>query len=604
MLFRLILLFTVVLLSTLKPTYASLDDYVVKQWHIQHGLASQSLKNIVQDQQGYLWIGSQFGLSRFDGNRFTNFNVNNSDFLPSNAINSLLIDNDGFLWIGTDNGLVKFSPSELTSERFSLNGPVRDIAQDNNGRIWIASNSLYLYSNQKLNTISQLLGVNDTNNNFSNKRNALVKLIGEVRKMALSPDGIWLINDRFLLHLQSLANETTGKIRFEITERISLPQRLAQSVLYDLAWLEGDLFIASEVGAYFLDIDQELRPFSLPYANNATVYKFMYDSDGSLWVSTKGRLLYRDSSGIWQWIEQSDLEQTVWFSDIFRGQDDIIWLASLTEGLWQARPSQVKRHRDSKGLNQSVTTLKYGEDQRLWLATKNGIGYLDESGLFNVEIAAAKLGGLTVHDLHFQGSRLFIATNRGAFVYDGKELLKLDAATLRATAVFAIESAEQGGVWLATDRGLYRLAFNGLRSFVYNSFLDSKYITFIDEQNGKGYLGTSRGAYFFSERGIERLAMGSALAESNISFILPVENRLFVATQNNGLFYRSEKGVWRQLDVSNGLPYGPILSLHFDQVLNYLWVSTSKGVYRLPLKQFEEGIQSLEVEQVISPYNK
>ena len=58
--------------------------------------------------------------------------------------------------------------------------------------------------------------------------------------------------------------------------------------------------------------------------------------------------------------------------------------------------------------------------------------------------------------------------------------------------------------------------------------------------------------------------MGSALAESNISFILPVENRLFVATQNNGLFYRSEKGVWRQLDVSNGLPYGPILSLHFE----------------------------------------
>ena len=110
MLFRLILLLTFVLLSTFKFAYASLDDYVVKQWHIQHGLASQSLKNIVQDQQGYLWIGSQFGLSRFDGNRFTNFNVNNSDFLPSNAINSLLLDNEGFLWIGTDNGLVKFSP--------------------------------------------------------------------------------------------------------------------------------------------------------------------------------------------------------------------------------------------------------------------------------------------------------------------------------------------------------------------------------------------------------------------------------------------------------------------------------------------------------------
>jgi ligand-binding sensor domain-containing protein len=321
---RLIAIVLVLLFGSNQFAYASLDDYVVKQWHTQDGLASQSLKNIVQDKQGYLWVGSQFGLSRFDGHRFTNFNVNNSDFLPSNAINSLLVDKQGYLWIGTDNGLVKYAPGNNTYQRFNINGSVRDIAQDNNGRIWIAADSLYIYSSQKLKTISQLLGVNEANNNTSTNRNILVKLIGEVRKMAFSPDGIWLINDRFLLRLQSLSDAPSGKVRFEITERISLPQRLAQSVLYDMAWLEGDLFLASEAGAYFLDIDDELRPFPIPYANNATVYKFMYDSEGSLWVSTKGRLLYRDSSGNWQWIEPSDLEQTIWFSDIYLDANNTI----------------------------------------------------------------------------------------------------------------------------------------------------------------------------------------------------------------------------------------------------------------------------------------
>ncbi|MGO2562789.1 MAG: two-component regulator propeller domain-containing protein, partial [Pseudoalteromonas nigrifaciens] len=86
-----------VLLTCAMPSWASITDYVVKQWNIKDGLPSQSLKSVVQDQQGYMWLGTQFGLSRFDGNTFTNYNTQNSLFLPSNGINKLLIDGQGFL---------------------------------------------------------------------------------------------------------------------------------------------------------------------------------------------------------------------------------------------------------------------------------------------------------------------------------------------------------------------------------------------------------------------------------------------------------------------------------------------------------------------------
>ena len=120
------------------PAFASITEYVVKQWNIQNGLPSQSLKSIAQDEQGYMWLGTQFGLSRFDGNTFTNFNTQNSDFLPSNGINKLLVDSTGLLWVGTKNGLVTLDPKTMMSQTFNVKGPVRDILEDSKGSIWIA----------------------------------------------------------------------------------------------------------------------------------------------------------------------------------------------------------------------------------------------------------------------------------------------------------------------------------------------------------------------------------------------------------------------------------------------------------------------------------
>jgi ligand-binding sensor domain-containing protein len=107
------------------PSWASITDYVVKQWNIKDGLPSQSLKSVVQDQQGYMWVGTQFGLSRFDGTTFTNYNTQNSPFLPSNGVNKLLIDSNGYLWVGTKSGLVVINTQTLAAQEFNIKGPVK-----------------------------------------------------------------------------------------------------------------------------------------------------------------------------------------------------------------------------------------------------------------------------------------------------------------------------------------------------------------------------------------------------------------------------------------------------------------------------------------------
>jgi diguanylate cyclase (GGDEF)-like protein len=581
------------------PSWASISDYVVKQWNIKDGLPSQSLKSVVQDQQGYMWLGTQFGLSRFDGTTFTNYNTQNSPFLPSNGINKLLVDSSGLLWVGTKSGLVVINPATFAAQEFNIKGPVIDILEDSKGSIWIAANGLYYVDRGQVDLRTEVNGplpiVNAT---------VITQIVGSVSQMALSPEGIWLVNDRHLLRLTKNSSDFS-KLRLELTAKISLPERLAQTIVHDLSFLNGNLYIASELGAYFLDLDDELRPFPLPNANNSAVYKFMSDTDGGLWISTYGRLLFRDKTGEWQWVEPSQLDQSIWFADIFRDDKNNVWLASFSEGLWLVHEGRVERHSAVSNMTESVMAISQAPDGKLWVANKSGIGYFDLDKSFINLVPSSKYGYASVHDLQFDGERLYIATGRGLFVFENKTLYTVPGRALRDNPVFAISRSSKGGFWIGTGRGLYRLNYAGLTPFAYNAFLGSKFITYVLDKTNFGVIGTSKGAYYFTDRGIEKIGDQTTLESAYVTSVLHIDGvGILIGSLNDGLFYRSTQGQWRQLDAANGLPYGSIFSLEYDEKLKHVWVSTMKGVYRMPVEQFKTEIKSLKVEEVISSFDR
>ncbi len=581
------------------PSKASITDYVVKQWNMQNGLPSQSLKSVVQDKQGYMWLGTQFGLSRFDGNTFTNYNTLNSNFLPSNGINKLLVDSEGYLWIGTKDGIVVIDPTTMAAQEFSVKGPVRDVIEDAKGSIWIAANGLYFVSRNQINVSAVhdlLVPVMSAS--------SVKQIVGTVSQLALSPEGIWLVNERYLLRLTNSSSDF-AKLRLELTAKVSIPERLAQTIIHDLAWLEGNLYLASELGAYFLDLDDELRPFPLPNANNSAVYKFMSDSNGALWISTYGRLLFRDNSGDWQWVEPSQLDQSIWFADLYRDNDNNIWLASFSEGLWLAHEGRIERHSAISQMTEAVMAISQAPDGRLWVANRSGVGYFDLDKNFINQIPSNQYGRAAVHDLQFDGSRLYIATGRGVYIYENNTLFTVPGRALKDNPVFAISRSSKGGFWLGTGRGMYRLSYGGLTPFAYNAFLGSKFITYVVDEANFGLIGTSKGAYYFTDRGIEKIGDQTSLESAYVTSILNIDGvGILIGSLNDGLFYRSTQGHWRQLDATNGLPYGSIFSLRYDEKLKRIWVSTMKGVYRMPVEQFSNDIESLKVEQVISSYDR
>lgn len=578
---------------------AAINDYIVKQWNVQNGLPSQSIKSLVQDKQGYVWLGTQFGLSRFDGYQFRNFTTQNTQFLQTNAIHKLLLDRHGKLWIGTKRGLHRLNPLTLEVRSFNIKGPILDIVEDKQGDIWVAGNGLFYIGNDNqaqrdfdLALSSDKLAVN-----------RISQIVGNVSKIAQGNDGLWLVNERNLLKINKSSTNRRDVFRLELGFRLALPEQLAQTIIHDLAWIEGRLYLASELGAYFLDIDQVLRRYT--ELGNGAVYKFMHDPDTGLWVSTSTRLMFREGVSDWRYVEPVHAEQAIWFSDMFKDGEGNIWFASLNEGLWFAHTGNIARHMIDGNSQQGITATTMDNQGRTWIASRSGVGYLNKDDVLEVVISTEDLKNSTVYELEFSGNSLFIGTERGALIYEQDVLQLLPFRELRQTPVLAITPSQRGGIWIGTGSGMYRLEYSGLTPFAYNAFLGSQFITYINDQPNVGFIGTNKGAYQFNQKGIEKLGGQTSLESAYVTSILYIQGvATLVGSWNDGLFYRTAKGDWYQLDASNGLPHGSISSLYYDKQQALIWVSTRKGVYRLPAAQFTHPINNLKVEQVISQFDR
>lgn len=127
------------------------ENFAVSAFDMYSGLPSHAVQNVYQTRDGYLWLGSESGLARFDGSRFVTFRVVNTPELPANLIRCLWEDQEGWLWIGTQGGLCRQRGGKF--ERISgLDMRITALGSDGSGRVWIGThdNGLYDYFEGRL----------------------------------------------------------------------------------------------------------------------------------------------------------------------------------------------------------------------------------------------------------------------------------------------------------------------------------------------------------------------------------------------------------------------------------------------------------------------
>lgn len=121
------------------------ENYAISLYGVEAGLPSNSAPTVVQTRDGYIWVGTEIGLARFDGVRFVTFRTANTPELPANLIRALVEDREGWLWIGTNSGVCRYKGGKFERIGFdgttSLTGTVNAIVEDRSGSVWLATNN-------------------------------------------------------------------------------------------------------------------------------------------------------------------------------------------------------------------------------------------------------------------------------------------------------------------------------------------------------------------------------------------------------------------------------------------------------------------------------
>ena len=116
----------------------SLDvsQYAHKSWRIREGFITGSIFTMAQTPDGYLWLGTAFGLFRFDGIKAVRWQPTDGSQLPSQRIDPLLVARDGTLWIATDKGLASWRNGKLTTYPEVDGRRIDSLLQDAEGTLW------------------------------------------------------------------------------------------------------------------------------------------------------------------------------------------------------------------------------------------------------------------------------------------------------------------------------------------------------------------------------------------------------------------------------------------------------------------------------------
>jgi ligand-binding sensor domain-containing protein len=106
----------------------------IERYTIINGLSNNSITSIFQDKRGFLWIGTEWGLNRFDGRAYKQYLTTGIDGLPNLSIYNITEDRDGLLWIGTSSGICSFNP--LTEKFITYSDIAGKVFVDKQNSIW------------------------------------------------------------------------------------------------------------------------------------------------------------------------------------------------------------------------------------------------------------------------------------------------------------------------------------------------------------------------------------------------------------------------------------------------------------------------------------
>ena len=573
-LFFLSVIFLFSITQSIAQTY-HFDNYSVKE-----GLAQSSVYSIEQDAEGFVWLGTGSGVSRFDGNEIINYTT--EDGLSDGAVRAMYIDTLGVIWFGhTSGGISRYYNGEIET-LFSMSADITSFSSDNEGNLWVSSHG----------------------------------------------DGVIKITNPYVSNKDSINFE-----QFKGQEGVS-------DVVFQVVKINnGNIYFLTDVGVK--NYNYQKNSFTFYRVNNMPAYfqiTCMYESaNEDQWFGTYNGGLYQfeKTSGELNIYDAVDGLASNWVSTISQDSKGNIWVGSWGGGVSRINKEGITIINKDKGLKDNhIRYIKEDREGNVLFGTKETgllvykgdqfISYGVQNGLINEQVWAI---------LKDEQGQDWFGTNEGVSIFKNSKLIKSysDGNGMSYQDVRYIKKDNNNDVWVGTwGGGVMKYNSIGQRfdmNYMINSNMNQPLITALDvDQSNNLWVGTTDGLVYYeiNNQKVDRLTQSHGLGGNDISAIYSdskntvwvgargkgltkidgaditkislnrkitptamvedMEGNIWIGTEGKGVLIFDGKKIVNEYGVSDGLLSDYISLLNIDNNGN-VWIGTNKGLNKYDVKQ-------------------
>jgi signal transduction histidine kinase/ligand-binding sensor domain-containing protein len=481
-----------------------------QSWSTENGLPQNSVHQIFQSRDGYLWIATEGGVARFNGVDFAVFNRENTSAFTSDDICCFAEGANGSLWIGTADGLVRYAAGAFrrysAAEGLPSGGIVALEAGGHGDLLILTNNGLTRFDGDHFVPLtlpssavpSAMAAAHDGSlwiassegifqyqqGGFHLQSFGLTVPMGGVEGIGFLPeDGVWLRTKSSVMMLQN------GHLRTLQAGR-DIPAGRVQSVL---AGPGGDLWIGTDKGLFRLDQAGDAAQLQ-PELDSDSILSTFQDAEGDLWVGT-------ETSGL-DILRRQNFRTMPGLSDhaitaITQTPGGAMWVGTDGEGLDRWQSGETRHFSSSNGLlSDIILALAPDNHDGVWVGTPDGLNHIGAAGVQTYTSSDGLPDDLIRSLLADDDGSLWIGTRRGLAHWQKNRFVTLTRADglgsdLIGTLLKSHSSNFPHDLWIGTLSGLSRLRDGKITTFTTKDGLSGNIITSLaQDANGRLWIGT------------------------------------------------------------------------------------------------------------------